>query len=235
MPKEAPFEQKLFPASPALSPAAVVGRFNGALNKYGQKTVFEDKRFQKARELWIGSVFSLGLTKLTKQRYWVVPDYSETPDLYLTTLVPHRKYKDSDTEVRSLIEVTEWEEHSCLSLSKQILKKLAGKNYPEHYILLVYIKRCGQVVNMDKVFQELQEHALPLLEVWALSPSLSVQGCDHALFALHPIKTRSNFNLKNEVILSRNVQVDMLEIKRRKGRNMTIEGIKTFIYPELEN
>ena len=106
------FEQKLFPTEPALSASVIIERFNRSLNIYGRDRVFHDRRFKKAREMWIGACFILGLSKGNGVTYWLMPDYAETPDLWAKYFIPHPTVSGSDREVRLCVEVTEWEEHS---------------------------------------------------------------------------------------------------------------------------
>ena len=91
------FEEELFPPELAMSPAFAIQRVTEAARIYGQDLVLTDRRFKKAREIRATAAFLLGLSKITGNTYWVMPEHKDaTPDTYGIWLSAHSSYKESN-------------------------------------------------------------------------------------------------------------------------------------------
>jgi hypothetical protein len=221
------FEEQLFPSDTAMSPTFVLGRFSGMLDKYGAEVVRLDGRFKKAREMWTGAVFLLGLGKAMGKEYWLSPEHvDQTPDIHGLSIAAHQTIPDGTILERIAIEVTEWEEHAGSGLAETILRKLAAKSYPDHFVLLVLARRAGQLVDLDAVAERLRQERerLRVGEIWVLGrPEDSPMGGRHVLRRVFPQPTHVEFVLTDKANAKAG-QMQMVKFSRGKGGELLDEA-----------
>ena len=228
------FEQKIFPDKFIYDPVSVINRFNSAIKKYGEDKVFKDRRFQKSREMWISSVFLLGLYEMIEPKidHWLKPCYDQWPDTRGVFFSPREDIKDSDIQKWVYLEITEWDKHSSESLCDQILKKVKYKNYPKNYVLVIYIKKLLVKVNLKSVFEKLKKFNISNLYIFVVASDINKSG-DHCVVCLHPEYRREDFYLK-EIMKKLKKDCDAIEVKRKRGREISDIIRKPFPLPELE-
>jgi hypothetical protein len=217
------FEQELYPAEIGMSPQFAMNRFKGAIAKYGQQKVMRESRFQKAREIWATAAFLMGLSKITKKSYWVAPEYnSDTPDTYGTSFQGHPIYPSGKIRELLEIEVSTYEQHASGDLVQTIKRKLNGKAYPSHYVLLIYVIRPGEQVNPEKVFQELSAEAFSVGEIFLVGSISSGPKYIYKTVSLFRTKASVDFCLDDELAKTP-VQTEMINWSRGLGDDTLIE------------
>jgi hypothetical protein len=233
-PESKNFEKRLFSDRFIYDPVSVIDRFNSAIKKYGEDKVFEDRRFQKSREMWISSVFLLGFYEITEPKidYWLKPCYDQWPDTYGVFFSPRKDIEDIDIQNWFHIEITEWDEHSSKELSDQILKKIRDKNYPKNYTLVIYVKKIGIKIDLRAAFEKLKKSNVPNLYIFVVTSDINKSG-DHCIACLHPEYKRENFYLQ-EIMEKLKKDYDFVEVKKGRGHDISPPIPKLFPLPELE-
>jgi hypothetical protein len=217
------FEQQLYPAEIGMSPQFAMNRFKGVIAKYGQRKVMSESRFQKAREIWATAAFLTGLSKLTGKTYWVAPEYdSETPDTHGISFQMHPTYHTSKIRELLEIEVSTYEQHASGNLVETIKRKLDGKAYPPHYVLLMYVIRPGEKVNLEKVFQELSAEAFSVGEIFLVGSMSSGPKYIYKTVSLFGTKASVDFCLDDELAKTP-AQAEMINWSRGLGDDRLIE------------
>ncbi len=218
------FSQELYPSRVNqkdiyMSPLFVLDRFKSIMEKYGTERVLKESKFKKAREIWAGATFLLGLTKATNKKYWLKPEYiDEPPDIYVTTTLPHPE-KDGNQKIDFSVEIMDWDWHSGDTLLNAITKKLKNVRYPEGYTLLIYGKQKPDLlVNMEKIFIKLSKKKININDIWILLPVKNVPDCDHHICCLYPKRSNCNFSFQKEKESINNVsQEEIIYFFRKKG------------------
>jgi len=218
------FEETLYPPDLAMSPFFAIARFRSMLRKYGEKRVLEDVKFKKAREVWITATFLLGFSTLTEKEYWVLPEHREpTPDTYGLSVAAHPDRPQYKTQDRMSIEVVEWESHGEQDLLDAIQRKLARKKYPSDFVLLIYGRRPGEMVDLEKVFSSLGAGRanISVSEIWLLGNVEGVNPDHHIIVRLYPDRAQREF-MVNEQLERRSGQKEMVRFIRGTGDDDTI-------------
>ena len=212
------FEKQLYPPEMGMSPQFAMNRFNGAMAKYGQQKVLSESRFQKAREIWASAAFLTGLSKLTQKTYWVAPEYNNpTPDTYGISFKPHAKYEGGKMKEVLNIEVSEYEQHASGDLVETIKRKLNGKAYPEHYVLLIYGIRPGGRVDLEIVFRELSKEIFSVDQIFLLAAILS-GGSESVYKVVSLFRKRASIDFSVDEELTKSpTQADMITWSRGIG------------------
>lgn len=159
------------PSKIQMSPSKVIQRFENLKQRDGVLSAVRDRAFQKARESWVGAVFSLLYSTLTSQRYWIleVEEKQEPPDLIIYS------YRDpSDlgeigvVREQILLEVCEYPKNVKFGLVDHLMNKLANKSYHPETWLLCYIRRPGEAMKLIDVIKGLIDLNICVKEIWLL-------------------------------------------------------------------
>jgi hypothetical protein len=227
------FEEKIFSSEFIYDPVSVIERFDLATVKYGENKVFEDRRFQKLREMWISAVFLLGFYEMTEPKidYWLKPCYGQWPDTYGVFFSPRKDIENADTQNWVFIEITEYGDYSNNGLTNQILKKVVEKNYSGKYILVVYIKKLLTKIDLKSVFQKLKKQKLSCLYVFVVTSDLNTLG-DHCVVCLYPKYTQENFYLR-ELMKKLKKEYDGVKVEKKRGHDISPLTYGPFLLPEL--
>jgi hypothetical protein len=156
-----------------MSPYIVIKRMGTISETHGIKRGRRDGRFKKEREAWTAGVLALALSKLKDDVWWVeIEIVDNTPDTRLHQIDQSSGHNVIQT--RS-IEVVDWEEN--VDDVMQVIGKKCGRQYPDHYLLLVHARHGGKVLNFDHVVEQMKAVRSPFLEVWIVASI----GLDHVL------------------------------------------------------
>jgi len=159
------------PSEVQMSPAKVIQRFENLKHRDGVVSAVRDRVFQKARESWIGSVFALLYSTLTRQKYWIqeVEEKQEPPDLMIYS---YRNPTDLGeigvVREQILLEVCEYPKNVKCGLVDHLLNKLANKRYHPETWLVCYIRRPGEAMKLIDVIEGLRELKICVKEIWLL-------------------------------------------------------------------
>lgn len=227
------FEQQLYPPEIGMSPQFAMNRFKGAIAKYGQQKVMTESRFQKAREIWATAAFLTGLSKITEKTYWAAPEYdNQTPDTYGISFKDRLGYERGKIREVLEIEVSTYEQHASGDLVETIKRKLNGKAYPPHYVLLMYVIRPGEKVDLEKVFQELSAEAFNVGEIFLVGSVSSGPKYIYKTVSLFRTKASVDFCLDDELAKTP-LQTEMINWSRGLGDNTLIEEHYLLKLPDL--
>ncbi len=181
-----------------LSPNQAIDRLRILIEKYGLETVLRKSIFKHEREAWIGGVFLLGLRDADKREWWIeIETEAATPDIYgffLDTIDVGISKKGIRRNVMN-IEIVEWEPHGAGILD--LIGDKCKKAYPADYSLLVYVRRGGEVLNYQVIFEELKKVKVPFLQIWILVPSS--YDNDYHLSSIYDKFIQIRFNLDRAI------------------------------------
>ncbi|KKT76693.1 MAG: hypothetical protein UW73_C0039G0007 [Microgenomates group bacterium GW2011_GWB1_44_8] len=154
-----------------MSPRKVIQRMGNIFQKYGKARGIKSVRFQKAREAWIASIFSLGYSQITKKAYWIQEnkDPKEDPDIFVYSYRdPIEPGEIGVVKEIQTIEVFEYPIYAQLELSEHIKYKLKNKFYHPETISICYIQRPKEVLKLIDVINGLIDLQTEVREVWLL-------------------------------------------------------------------
>lgn len=192
------FEEKLFPPDLALSPIAAIKRFNQAVKIYGADNVLSERKFQKAREMWVGSVFLLAWSKMAKRICWVRPEYKNAPDVYGVFFDQHSKYKKADIQKIIHLEISDWRGNKTENIINRIAEK-NSKNYPSYFWLIIHISALGESINPESIANDVSR-LKPRMPVFLVSSDASRGINNYAVIGMPPYKLRFDFDLGRELL-----------------------------------
>jgi len=211
-----------------MSPNVAIIRLNLLIEKYGIKTVVRNGLFRHEREAWIAASFLLGWRENNNEEYWLEIEMEEaTPDIHGYTLRPlKRGFHREDYN----FEIVEWEEHSKGILD--VIKKKCKKCYPNYFLLLVYARKRGELIDYEKVHDEIKNNKVPFLDIWILAASSNSN--DYHLTRVYRDKFQICFNL-NEALKKVNNQSDYAtNLGRGGGTDRKNLGVVYVPLPELK-
>ena len=219
----------LFPENHYFSPNFIFKRFQKILEKCGTEYVMKKSKFQKEREAWIAALYLVGLSKNNNKEFWVgIEEVEETPDTYGVALRDIGKGNSLD---KLNIEVCEWENHSQLSLSDHIKRKLKEKKYPNYFILLCYVHhRSGEKVDLDEIYKKIMDEKYNVSEIFVVASQQNNQY-DHFIARLYPNRLKIEFNRQEEILRLTN-QIDIISTSRGTEKTFTPLGLKEINLPE---
>lgn len=148
-----------------MSPYIAVRRMATISETYGFERARTDGRFKKEREAWTTAVLALALSKLTGEQWWIeIETVESTPDTKLQRVDQSSGHNVIQT--RS-IEVVDWEEN--VDEIMEVIRKKCERAYPGHYLLAVYARHTGKVLDTARISREIKEIPSPFLEIWVLA------------------------------------------------------------------
>jgi hypothetical protein len=148
-----------------MSPFIAITRMRTISETYGVERARTDGRFKKDREAWTTAVFALALSKLKGDEWWVeIETVDSTPDTKLQQIDQSSGHNVIQTRN---IEIVDWEEnvHDIM----EVIRKKCRRAYPDHYLLLVNARHSGEVLDLDRVIEEMKRMRSPFLEVWVVA------------------------------------------------------------------
>ena len=225
------FEEKLFPPNLALSPAAVIKRFSRAVKIYGADSILSDRKFQKAREMWAGSVFLLAWGKMAKRICWLRPEYKDAPDVYGVFFDQHPKYEKADIEKIINLEVSDWRGDEAETIIDRIKEKIS-KNYPPYFWLIIHIVALGKSVNPELI----AENVLRLnsrMPIFIISSDANKGINNYAVIGLSPYRWRLDFDLGQEVLENKQ-KLEALSVIFKPGHGIEDLSIISLEFPNLD-
>lgn len=148
-----------------MSPYIAIKRMATISEMYGFARARTDGRFKKEREAWTTAVLALALAKLTGEQWWVeIETVQSTPDTKLQRV--DQSSGHNIVQTRS-IEVVDWEEN--VDDIMEVIAKKCRRAYPGHYLLAVYARHSGKVLDIDRITGEIKGISSPFLEIWVLA------------------------------------------------------------------
>lgn len=162
------------------SPKIVIYEFSQLIKHAGQDVVFGERKYQADRELWIASLFALGISANGKEQYWVGYGKDNTPDAEIVAFkeTEHLRGKGRDLELTP-VEIMEFENHA-LDFEEELIKKL-NKKYPTNFHLLIFVTKEG-AWHHDKLVEIVNKHNPSLAAIWFLGGNMKEMN----LWKLYP-------------------------------------------------
>src|SRR5258708_1126048 len=148
-----------------MSPYIAIIRMKTISETYGIERARTDGRFKRDREAWTTGMLALALSKLKGEEWWIeIETVDSTPDTKLQRLDQSSGHNVIQTRN---IEVVDWEEN--VDDIMEVIGKKCSRAYPGHYLLLVNARHSGNVLNLDRVIEEMKKIRSPFLEVWVVA------------------------------------------------------------------
>lgn len=191
------------------SPKIVIYEFSQLIKHTGQNVVFGERKYQADRELWIASLFALGISANGKEQYWVGYGKDNTPDAEIVAFKEseYLEGKGRDLEVTPL-EIMEYEDHA-LNFEEELMKKL-NKQYPANFHLLVFATK-EEEYQHDQLVEVIKKHKPNLAAIWLLGGNMKQMN----LWELYPNPQWIKYNaiaIANTIPNS-----DIISLKRGTG------------------
>jgi len=210
-------KRNIYEENEYLAPHFAIARMNSIIRKNGAENAITKNSYRRERELWIGSLFCLGLHKESTKEYWLRSPEDDPPDIEVITFADKNGKK-----VRELqkIEIVEHELHGNGILST-IEKKLNTNQFQKEDRLLCYAHSTpGLAITPIELFNEVQKLNPKLLEIWILFSDTNQR---YYLIRLHPEIIRISFPERD--ILKYKNQTDIIKVSR--GTTKSLETNKT--------
>jgi len=145
-----------------MSPYIAITRMATISETYGVERARTDGRFKKDREAWTTGMLALALSKLKDEEWWIeIETVDSTPDTKLRQIDQSSGHNVIQTRN---IEIVDWEEN--VDDIMEVIRKKCSRAYPSHYLLLVYARHSGKVLDFNRVIEEMKGIRSPFLEVW---------------------------------------------------------------------
>lgn len=191
------------------SPKIVVYEFSQLVKSVGQEAVFSERKYQADRELWIASLFTLGVSAPSDQQYWVGYGKDNTPDAEIVCLSESGTLSGKGRDlVITPIEIMEYELHS-LSFEVELIKKL-NKKYPPYFQLLIFVTKEG-AYSHDELAVLVEKYNPNLVAVWLMGGTMNRMN----LWELYPSPQWIKYN---PVAVANNLKTsDIISLKRGVG------------------
>lgn len=200
-----------------INPAIPIIRIRKLIIKYGIEKVIHDTKLKSEREAWVTAIWALGLIEVANKQYWIeIETENATPDTYLYYL---EQIDGNNHRSVASIEVTDWEEHTEDIF--EIIKSKCSKFYPNYFTLLVYARNSNKAIELEKIFQNLQQSTVPFGDIWIIG---ALDFDNYQLSRVFPERSVIKFNL-NESLLKGKGQGDFATfLKRGTGVQFTNLG-----------
>jgi hypothetical protein len=192
------------------SPCFQLKRFVDLLEKHGVAALTA-RQFQAEREAWIGAMFLLGYSQLTKQDWWLIQAEDDPPDIIALALEEGSRGPVAE---RLNIEIFEYEQNSPMNdLVGTIQRKLAGKAYPADYQLVCYVHHHeGEPFNPGEAAEQVQALNPRIRDIWVVASIMSQNPAEYVLVRLFPQPLVHRFDYRQAC--SGTKQPDIVEPKR---------------------
>ena len=114
---------------------------------------FNDRRFQKCRELWIASIAIIGYSKISGKNFWLQVPSEDPPDVLATRWEDNGKGGEIQiVQQVEIFEITQYDKHG---IDEIIINKLKNKAYPKDYVLIGYIRR-DEGINPTMIYRKIK-------------------------------------------------------------------------------
>lgn len=134
------------------SPPLVLKEVSDLMKKQGKEAVLFGSKYRDERELYIGSVFSLGISCRMGRYNWIRKTEEDPPDAELMYL---ENTPDGYICNIAELEIVEFQKYSQKDLLETLKSKLQ-KNYPERYLLLCFIHSRKEIVYPLELSKEIK-------------------------------------------------------------------------------
>lgn len=154
-----------------MSPRKVIQRMENIFQKYGRNRAIKSVRFQKAREAWVASVFSLGLSQHSHKTYWMQENKAlhDAPDIFAYSYRnPSEPGEIGVVKEIQPLEVFEYTIYTKIGLPEHIKNKLKDKSYHPETITICYVRRPEEELRLIDVINGLKDLKTSVREVWLL-------------------------------------------------------------------
>jgi len=175
--------------------------------------VINSSRFQKEREAWAVSTALLGISKITKEMWWIQIPKEDPPDISAMTLTPYEDENRNYINYR-LVEVMEITKYTSNNIVNEILNKLENKYYEKETCLLVHMRRDESIKDMRVLSEELKKQIKGVADVWILGNEIPATN-NFILFSLFPDVQVVRFDLDEEI--PKLPLVNTIVVERGKG------------------
>lgn len=148
-----------------MSPYIAIALMQRIQETYGIERARSDGRFKKEREAWTTAILALGLTKLNGEEWWIeIVTTDNTPDTKIRRI--DQISGNNVIQTRS-IEVVDWEEN--VDDIMEVIRKKCQRAYPKHYLLLVFARHSGRLLDFEYLIAQMKKIRSPFLEVWVVA------------------------------------------------------------------
>lgn len=179
---------------------------------YGEEVVNGNK-YQKEREAWIVAVTLLGITKITKETWWLQIPKEDPPDIKAMTLTPDVMKNWNYVNYRD-VEVMEVTKYSKNSIIDDILQKIKNKYYGDKTGLVVYLRRDENIPNMKLLSEKIKDRVSNIADIWIVG-NTKPDTNDFIVFSIFPDVQVINFNVDEEI--TKILPGDTVDLSRAKG------------------
>ncbi|HSA84407.1 MAG TPA: hypothetical protein VLF20_06015 [Patescibacteria group bacterium] len=179
---------------------------------FGEKVITSTK-YQKEREAWIVAVTLLGITKITKETWWIQIPKEDIPDIRAMTLTPDENKNWNYVNYRD-VEVMEITKYSKNNIIEEILHKIKDKYYGNKTGLVVYLRRDENIPDMKLLSQKLRDKIKNIADIWIVG-NTKPNTNDFIVFSIFPDVQVINFNVDEEII--KILPGDTIDLSRAKG------------------
>jgi len=112
------------------------------MKEHGKEAVSFGSKFRDQRELFIGSLFSLGISSRTGRYNWIRKTEEDPPDVELAYL---EDSPQGDIRCIAQMEIVEFQKYSSKNLLETLKTKLRNC-YPKKYLLLCFIHSRKEII-----------------------------------------------------------------------------------------
>ena len=150
-----------------VSPVIIADLFDDTRKEVGDE-IFTSRKYKVLREGWIASMYAVALSMYQGGVWWLRPNPDDVaPDFFgfNTRDIEGKNYKE---DVNTRIEVFEWGEHSTISLSDAVKKKVARIHDPK-MSLVGHASKENEMLDFKGICKMLSDLKPNVLEVWILA------------------------------------------------------------------
>jgi len=224
------FQDTLLPARiDAFSPGWILERFRKCAESYGLDLVTDHLIFKKLREIQVGALFALGLSRARNREHWVasVPEREQTPDVYAYSFGQHPSILGGLRLEKLHVELKEWDHRNEEDLTEYLRQVLARKKYPQNFHIVVYANKQGRHLDLPSISKRVIESGISNAWIWLLTTvDLDSAPDSYVLACLNREPGQIDFRLSNEL---RKWKEQLQALKLRRGIFRGVPNLEGFV------
>ncbi len=217
-----------------MSPNKAIERMKGIIEKSGVDIALTNDAYQQTRECWIAGSFLAIYSQITGKTYWLTsnPIKNAAPDITAVTFRdPVGPSEKGVVKEIQEIEICEYEEHSCTTITEHIKAKLLHKSYGINCILLCYLRKPGEEFVINSLINGLKNIKSDIREIWVI---YQLQNDKPSHLTIARVYLRGDF--QNTILIKDgdNVvppQPDFVEVTRGTSKKVEFKHLGTIVFP----
>lgn len=186
------------PPKTYLSPSTVIIEFKKLTDKFGDKAVIFQRRFQIAREMRVAALLALSSYDYNKTLWYLKPSYDTAPDILM---INYSKGENRGVKglVRNELNLEVFDLYDDWIELVDIVKNKIKKGYPKDYAIVGYVWRKVTSFDFDRVITSLREVSEGRRIALIFKSESPVNGKNISMIEINPVAGMVEYNL-NELV-----------------------------------